>query len=255
MQRNITIRHKIVKAIRDYFDAHDFLEIETPVLIKATPEGARDYLVPSRVNQGKFYALPQSPQLLKQILMIAGFGRYMQIARCFRDEDLRADRQPEFTQLDVEMSFPTQEGVIEIMEGSMIATWREALGIELPHPFPRMKHVDALRRFGSDKPDLRFGLELADVAEVFADSEFERFRSVAADPSSRIVAVRYPGGAALSRRDFDALTEFAKSSAPKGSCGSRSGPTASRARSRSSSTTRAWPSCARRSRRPTGTRS
>ena len=216
LQRNIAVRHKIVKAIRDYFDAHDFLEIETPVLIKATPEGARDYLVPSRVNVGKFYALPQSPQLLKQILMIAGFGRYMQIARCFRDEDLRADRQPEFTQLDVEMSFPTQEGVIAIMEGSMIATWRDALGIELPHPFPRMKHVEALARYGSDKPDLRFGLELVDVTGAFADSDFERFRSVAADSNSRIVAVRYPGGAALSRRDFDGLTEFAKTFGAKG---------------------------------------
>ena len=163
MQRNLTVRHKIVKAIRDYFDQRDFLEIETPMLIKSTPEGARDYLVPSRLYYGQFYALPQSPQMLKQILMIGGVGRYMQIARCMRDEDQRADRQPEFTQLDVEMSFVTEEDVLEIMEGSMVYTWKHALGIDLPQPFPRLNHADAMARFGSDKPDMRFGLELADV--------------------------------------------------------------------------------------------
>ncbi|MBV8073840.1 MAG: aspartate--tRNA ligase, partial [Candidatus Eremiobacteraeota bacterium] len=210
MQRNLTIRHKIVKAIRDFFDARDFLEIETPMLIKATPEGARDYLVPSRLSHGDFYALPQSPQMLKQILMIGGVGRYMQIARCMRDEDLRADRQPEFTQLDVEMSFVGEEDVIETMESSMIYTWRHALGIELPAPFPRLTHAEAIRRFGSDKPDLRFGLELADASEAFAHSEFAIFRT------ATVIALRYPGGASLSRRDFDALVETAKTFGAKG---------------------------------------
>ena len=220
MQRNLTVRHKIVKAIRDFFDSRDFLEIETPMLIKSTPEGARDYLVPSRLYHGQFYALPQSPQMLKQILMIGGVGRYMQIARCMRDEDQRADRQPEFTQLDVEMSFVTEEDVLETMESSMIYTWKHALGIELPRPFPRLRHADALRRFGSDKPDLRFELELADVTETFATSEFTLFRSLAARngemPSGSILALRYPGGAGLSRRDFDALVETAKTFGAKG---------------------------------------
>ena len=221
MQRNLTIRHKIVKAIRDFFDRRDFLEIETPILIKSTPEGARDYLVPSRLAHGEFYALPQSPQMLKQILMIGGVGRYMQIARCMRDEDLRADRQPEFTQLDVEMSFVTEEDVIETMESSMIYTWKAALGIDVVHPFPRLNHADALRRFGSDKPDLRFGLELADVTEAFAASEFSLFRALAERNSAgarhgSVLALRYPGGASLSRRDFDALVETAKTLGAKG---------------------------------------
>ena len=219
LQRNLTIRHKIVKAIRDFFDGRDFLEIETPMLIKSTPEGARDYLVPSRLYHGEFYALPQSPQMLKQILMIGGVGRYMQIARCMRDEDQRADRQPEFTQLDVEMSFVTEEEVLETMEASMVYTWKHALGIDL-QPFPRITHTEALRRFGSDKPDLRFGLELADVTDAFAGSEFGLFRSLAerdgAQPGGSVVAVRYPGGASLSRRDFDALVETAKTLGAKG---------------------------------------
>jgi len=210
MQRNIAVRHKIIKAIRDYFDERGFLEIETPHLIKSTPEGARDYLVPSRLHQGAFYALPQSPQLLKQILMISGFGRYMQIARCFRDEDSRSDRQPEFTQLDVEMSFVSQEEVIDIMEGSIVHAWERALGISVPRPFPRMRFEEAMRTYGSDKPDLRFGLELGDVTDAFKGHEFKVFRSVAESGDGAIYAVRYPGGAALSRRDFDALTETAK---------------------------------------------
>jgi aspartyl-tRNA synthetase len=211
LQRNLTIRHKIVKAMRDFFDARDFLEIETPCLIKATPEGARDYIVPSRVHPGNFYALPQSPQLLKQILMIGGLGRYMQIARCFRDEDSRADRQPEFTQLDVEMSFVGEDDVMAIMEDCIAYVWEKALGLTIPRPLPRLTYVEAMRRYGSDKPDLRFGLELADVDGAFASTEIKFLAEHVGNPASRMVAVRYPGGAALSRRDFDALTETAKS--------------------------------------------
>ena len=210
LQRNLTIRHKIVKAMRDFFDERDFLEIETPNLIKSTPEGARDYLVPSRVFPGSFYALPQSPQLLKQILMIGGLGRYMQMARCYRDEDSRADRQPEFTQLDVEMSFVEQDDVIAIMEDCAVYVWRKALGLEIPQPIERMAYAEAIRRFGSDKPDRRFELELRDVAGAFAGTGIKFLAPHASDAGSRIVAVRYPGGAALSRRDFDTLTEAAK---------------------------------------------
>jgi aspartyl-tRNA synthetase len=220
MQRNLTVRHKIVKAIRDFFDSRGFLEIETPMLIKSTPEGARDYLVPSRLYHGQFYALPQSPQMLKQILMIGGVGRYMQIARCMRDEDQRADRQPEFTQLDVEMSFVTEDEVLETMESAMVSTWKSALGVELPQPFARLAHAEALRRFGTDKPDLRFDLELADVTEAFAASEFGLFRSLAERDGERrtgsVIGLRYPGGGALSRRDFDALVETAKTLGAKG---------------------------------------
>ncbi len=214
MQRNLTIRHRIIKAMRDYFDERAFIEIETPMLIKGTPEGARDYLVPSRLYPGMFYALPQSPQLLKQICMIAGFGRYMQIARCMRDEDLRADRQPEFTQLDVEMSFCTQEDVLEVMESCIRHVWKRVLGTELA-PFPRMAFADAMERYGTDKPDLRFGLELARVGDLFASTEFAVFKS-ALESGGEVVAVRYPGGASLSRREFDALVDDAKQFGAKG---------------------------------------
>ena len=214
MQRNLRTRHRIIKAMRDFFDSRDFLEIETPMMIKSTPEGARDYLVPSRLYPGHFYALPQSPQLLKQILMIAGFGRYMQIARCMRDEDPRADRLVEFVQLDVELSFCTQEEVLEVMESCMLYVWRSVLEIDLP-PFPRLTHQDAIARYGLDKPDLRFGLELADAGAAFAGTEFAVFRS-AIESGGAVVALRYPGGAALSRRDFDALTETAKQYGGKG---------------------------------------
>ena len=214
MQRNIRMRHRIIKAMRDFFDSRDFFEIETPMMIKSTPEGARDYLVPSRLYPGHFYALPQSPQLLKQILMIAGFGRYMQIARCMRDEDPRADRLVEFVQLDVELSFCTQEEVLEVMESCMRYVWRTVLEIDLP-PFPRLTHQDAIARYGLDKPDLRFGLELADVGAAFAGTEFAVFRS-AIRTAARSSRLRYPGGAALSRRDFDALTETAKQFGGKG---------------------------------------
>ncbi len=210
LQRNLTIRHKIVKAMRDFFDARDFLEIETPNLIKSTPEGARDFLVPSRVSPGTFYALPQSPQLLKQILMIGGIGRYMQIARCYRDEDSRADRQVEFTQLDVELSFVEENEVIALMEECIVYVWQKALGFSIPQPIPRIEYSEAIRRFGSDKPDLRFDLELCDVGPIFADTTIKFLQPFAGD-AGRIAAVRYPGGASLSRRDFDALTETAKS--------------------------------------------
>ena len=216
MQRNLTVRHKIVKAIRDYFDEHDFLEIETPNLIKSTPEGARDYLVPSRVHRGTFYALPQSPQILKQILMIGGLGRYMQIARCFRDEDPRADRQPEFTQVDVEMSFVQQDDVLAVMEGSMRAVWQRVMGEAIPDPLPRLTYAEAMRRFGSDKPDLRFELELVDVADLFKGGTFGLFAGLAESEANRVIALRWPGGASLSRRDFDAVTDLAKTFGAKG---------------------------------------
>ena len=210
MQRNLTVRHRIVKAIRAYFDARGFLEIETPSLIKSTPEGARDFLVPSRVHMGTFYALPQSPQLLKQLLMIGGLGRYMQIARCYRDEDPRADRAPEFTQLDVEMTFVEEDDVMEMMEGCVRDVWQTALGVSIAPRIERLTYEDAIRRFGSDKPDMRFGLELVDVGPTFARLEFPAFKALAAGPDNRIVALRYPGGAALSRREFDALAEAAR---------------------------------------------
>jgi aspartyl-tRNA synthetase len=215
MQHNLTVRHRIIKAMRDYFDTHEFIEVETPILIKSTPEGARDYLVPSRVHPGNFYALPQSPQLLKQILMIGGIGRYMQIARCFRDEDPRADRQPEFTQIDVEMSFVTQDDVIAMMEGCVRDVWYRVLDHALGE-IPQFTYHEAMRRFGSDKPDLRFGLELVDVADLFRGSDFQLFHTLAETTGNRVIALRYPGGASLSRRDFDALTEVAKSHGAKG---------------------------------------
>ncbi len=215
LQRNLTMRHRIIKALRDYFDEHDFIEVETPILIKPTPEGARDYLVPSRLHNGSFYALPQSPQILKQILMIGGIGRYMQIARCFRDEDPRSDRQPEFTQVDVEMTFVSENDVIAMMEGSIRHVWSQALGATIGE-IPQLSYADAMQRYGIDKPDLRFGLELVDVAERFRTTDFALFRALAEGVGNRVIALRYPGGASLSRREFDALTETAKTFGAKG---------------------------------------
>ncbi len=215
MQRNIALRHKAIKALRDYLDEQGFLEIETPMLIKQTPEGARDFLVPSRLHTGEFYALPQSPQLFKQLLMVSGFHRYFQIARCFRDEDARADRQPEFTQLDLEMSFPTQEDVITIIEGTLRHMFREALGVHVGVPFRRLSYTEATERYGSDKPDLRFGLELTDFSSTFQDTDFKIFAAALA-AGQNIVGLAEPGGAARSRREFDSLTAAALGLGAKG---------------------------------------
>ncbi len=210
LQKNLAVRHKIVKTIRDYFDARGFYEIETPILMKATPEGARDFLVPSRIHPGSFYALPQSPQLYKQVLMIAGFDRYFQIARCFRDEDLRADRQPEFTQLDVEMSFPTEELVYEVMETCLAQVWSN-LGLTLPSPFVQLSYQEAMSRFGTDKPDLRYGLEIQTLTEMLrGKTDFSVFNAVLEKRQGVIAAVVAAGGAGWSRKQLDSLTDLAK---------------------------------------------
>jgi aspartyl-tRNA synthetase len=215
LQRNIELRHRAVKAVRDYLDSQGFFEIETPMLIKQTPEGARDFVVPSRLHPGAFYALPQSPQLFKQLLMVAGFHRYFQIARCFRDEDTRADRQPEFTQIDLEMTFPTQEDIIAVMEGTLAHMFGAALGVKVQTPFARLKHADAMRDYGSDKPDLRFGMKLHDVGSAFAGTEFKIFANALA-AGKAIIAIAETGGASRSRRDFDALGEVAAGFGGKG---------------------------------------
>ena len=208
MNQRLRMRHRLTRAMRAFLDAHGFVDLETPMLTKATPEGARDYLVPSRTHPGKFFALPQSPQIFKQLLMIAGFDRYYQIVRCFRDEDLRADRQPEFTQLDIETSFLTQEGIMELMEALTRHFFQEVLGQALPDPFPRMTFAEAMRRYGSDKPDLRIALELADVADLVRDCDFKVFAGPARDPKGRVAALRVPGGAAMPRSAVDGYTEF-----------------------------------------------
>ncbi|MGH8289903.1 MAG: aspartate--tRNA ligase [Steroidobacteraceae bacterium] len=208
MNQRLQMRHRLTRAMRAFLDAHGFVDLETPMLTKATPEGARDYLVPSRTHPGKFFALPQSPQIFKQLLMIAGFDRYYQIVRCFRDEDLRADRQPEFTQLDIETSFLTQEGIMELMEALTRHFFKEVLGQALPDPFPRMTFAEAMRRYGSDKPDLRIALELADVADLVRDCDFKVFAGPARDPKGRVAALRVPGGGAMPRSALDGYTEF-----------------------------------------------
>ncbi len=208
MQAMLRKRIRLVQALRRYLDERGFQDIETPILTKATPEGARDYLVPSRVHPGQFYALPQSPQLFKQILMMAGFDRYYQIARCFRDEDLRADRQPEFTQLDLEFAFVEEHDVQDFVEELIRHVFREVQGVELDAVFPRMTWAEAMRRFGSDKPDLRIALELVDVADALKQVEFKVFAEPANDPAGRVAALRVPGAATLSRKEIDTLTEF-----------------------------------------------
>ncbi|MGA7824002.1 MAG: aspartate--tRNA ligase [Steroidobacteraceae bacterium] len=216
MTERLRLRHRITRAMRGYLDGHGFIDLETPMLTKATPEGARDYLVPSRTHPGKFFALPQSPQIFKQLLMISGFDRYYQIVRCFRDEDLRADRQPEFTQLDVETSFLTQDGIMKLMEGLVRHIFGEVLACALPDPFPRMSYTEALRRFGSDKPDLRIPLELTDVADLVRDCDFKVFAGPAKDAHGRVAALRVPGGGALARSAIDEYTAFVARYGAKG---------------------------------------
>ncbi len=216
MQRNLILRHRVAKIARDYYDSQGFLEIETPMLTKSTPEGARDYLVPSRVHPGKFYALPQSPQLFKQLLMVSGFDRYFQIVKCFRDEDLRADRQPEFTQIDLEMSFVNVEDVLKINEGFVKKAFKEALGVELKENFVRMPYQEAMDRFGSDKPDIRFGLELVNISDIVENCGFKVF-SDAVKSGGSVRAINAKGcGAKFSRRDIDSLVEFVKIYKAKG---------------------------------------
>jgi aspartyl-tRNA synthetase (EC 6.1.1.12) len=216
MQKMMRTRTALVRELRRYLDTAGFQDIETPILTKATPEGARDYLVPSRVHPGQFYALPQSPQLFKQILMMAGFDRYYQIARCFRDEDLRADRQPEFTQLDLEFAFVEERDVQDFVEHMIRHVFREVRGVELDASFPRMTYEEAMRRYGSDKPDLRIALELTDVAEAVKHVEFKVFADPANDPAGRVAALRVPGAADLSRKDIDGLAEYAGRYGAKG---------------------------------------
>ena len=208
MRERLMLRHRVTRAMRRYLDDAGFIDIETPMLSKATPEGARDYLVPSRTHAGKFFALPQSPQIYKQLLMIAGFERYYQIVRCFRDEDLRADRQPEFTQLDIETSFLDQTQIQDIMEGLIVHLFKDVLGVDLPHPLPRMTYAEAMRRFGSDKPDLRIALELVDVADLVRGCEFKVFTGPADDPAGRVAALRVPQGGRLTRKEIDDYTAF-----------------------------------------------
>ena len=216
LQNRIISRHKIVKIARDYFDENGFIEVETPILIKSTPEGARDYLVPSRVHHGKFYALPQSPQLYKQLLMLSGYDRYMQIARCFRDEDLRADRQPEFTQIDVEMSFVDEEDVMTLNEGFIKRVFKEFLNYDVPTPFRRLPYDEAMSRYGIDKPDTRFGLELCDLSDLLADCEFKVFAGALANGGS-VRAINVKGAAStLTRKEIDKLTDFVKTYRAKG---------------------------------------
>ena len=208
MQERLRFRSRVTQVMRAFLDQHGFLDIETPILTKSTPEGARDYLVPSRTHPGEFFALPQSPQLFKQLLMMSGMDRYYQIARCFRDEDLRADRQPEFTQLDIETSFMNEDELTDLMEEMIRRLFREASGIELPDPFPRMTYQEAMRRFGSDRPDLRVPLELVDVADLMAGVDFKVFAGPAGDPEGRVVALRLPKGGSLSRKEIDDYTKF-----------------------------------------------
>ena len=215
MQRNMMLRYRVAMEVLKFLDVNGFIDIETPMLTKSTPEGARDYLVPSRVHDGMFFALPQSPQLFKQLLMVAGFDRYYQITKCFRDEDLRADRQPEFTQIDIETSFLTEEEIRTMFEGMIRSTFQHAIGVELP-AFPVMKYADAMHRFGSDKPDLRVKMELTELTDCMRDVDFKVFSGPALMAGGRVVALRVPGGAEMSRSEIDAYTEFVKIYGAKG---------------------------------------
>lgn len=215
MQKDLILRHRVTKSMRDFLDNHRFLEVETPILTKSTPEGARDYLVPSRVNPGKFYALPQSPQIYKQLLMVAGMERYFQIARCFRDEDLRADRQPEFTQLDIEMSFIDREDILPLMEQMIAHIFQEATGADIPTNFVRLSYEEAMARYGSDKPDLRFGMELIDLSGIFKDSGFKVFDTVLAG-GGQVKAINVKGYANAPRRELDGLVDYVATYGAKG---------------------------------------
>ena len=208
MLERLKFRAKIASFLRRYLDEKGFMDVETPILTRATPEGARDYLVPSRTKPGNFFALQQSPQQFKQLLMMAGIDRYYQIVRCFRDEDLRADRQPEFTQLDIETSFLSEQEIQAIMEDMMRSMFKELMNVELPNPFPRLTYADAMRRFGSDKPDLRIPLELVDIADLLAEVEFKVFAGPANDKEGRIAALLVPGGADISRKEIDDYTKY-----------------------------------------------
>jgi aspartyl-tRNA synthetase len=208
MQKNMMLRYKVAMAFRRFLDAQGFIDIETPMLTKSTPEGARDYLVPSRVHVGQFFALPQSPQLFKQLLMVAGFDRYYQITKCFRDEDLRADRQPEFTQVDIETSFLTETEITAIMEDLIRAVFKEALDVALPNPFPRISHAEAMARYGSDKPDLRVKLEFTELTDLMKTVDFKVFRAAAELADGRVAALRIPGGGSLTRKEIDDYTAF-----------------------------------------------
>jgi aspartyl-tRNA synthetase len=216
MSQRLRLRHRITRSMRHFLDNNGFIDLETPMLTKATPEGARDYLVPSRTHPGKFFALPQSPQIFKQLLMISGFDRYYQIVRCFRDEDLRADRQPEFTQLDIETSFLSQDDIMRLMEGLVRHFFKEVLGVSLPDPIERMTFAEAMRRFASDKPDLRIPLELVDVADLVKDCDFKVFAGPAKDPKGRVAALRVPGGGSLPRSQIDEYTAFVARYGAKG---------------------------------------
>ena len=216
MQRNLRLRHQVTRALRALLDEAEFIEIETPILAKTTPEGARDYLVPSRTHPGKFFALPQSPQLMKQLLMMSGFDRYYQIVKCFRDEDLRADRQPEFTQLDIETAFLDEQAIMDMTEALIRETFKIVLDVDLAEPFPQLTHAAALQRYGSDAPDLRNPLLLAEVADLFVGVDFKVFAGPAADPASRIAALRVPEGASLTRKEIDAYTELVGRHGAKG---------------------------------------
>ncbi len=208
MQEKLRLRARITHALRSFLDSHGFIDIETPILTRSTPEGARDYLVPSRTHPGEFFALPQSPQLFKQLLMMSGMDRYYQIARCFRDEDLRADRQPEFTQLDIETSFMTENDIMVLMETMVRELFLDVLGVNLPDPFPRMSYAESMQRFGTDRPDLRIPLELVDLGDLMQDVEFKVFAGPARDPDGRVAALRVPGGNEISRKDIDDYTAY-----------------------------------------------
>jgi aspartyl-tRNA synthetase len=210
MQKNMMLRYRVAKVLRDYLDANGFIEVETPMLTRSTPEGARDYLVPSRVHHGLFFALPQSPQLFKQLLMVAGFDRYFQITKCFRDEDLRADRQPEFTQVDIETSFLGEQQIMDIVEEMIRQMFKAVQGVDLPNPFPRLSFAEAMNRYGSDKPDMRVTLELTELTDAMKDVDFKVFSGAANMVGGRVAALRVPGGTAIPRSEIDACTEFVK---------------------------------------------